>query len=225
MRKLAQGHGGSERNERSPLSFLRHHHGRYQLSSPRTSRNARSDSSYHHPHRSQQATVVPFFVSVTGIDLPRTQPRQHIRPHVHSNNPVRCSFMGSDLRSGREPEPPCDERRAHLVPAVPELPARSATDDSLASAVKGPVEVVLPFAVLGEIRAREVLVASASYARAARTSSIARDARIASVTRNSSSACMGGSSSLGSAERMTSHSRITPNSPDSSIGSETHHAR
>lgn len=121
--------------------------------------------------------------------------------------------------------PPCDECRVHLVSAVPVLPARSATDDSLATAVKRPMDVVPPMAVGDEIRAREVLVANASYASAARNSPIARDARIASVTRNASNACTGGHSSHGSTERMTSHSRITPNSPDSSNGSETHHAR
>lgn len=179
------------------------------------------------PPSTQEAktTAVPFHVSVTGIDLPRTQPRQNIRPHVHPKISARCSFMRIAQRSWSERVPPCDERRAHLVMVVSELPARSATDDSLATAVERPLDVIPPMAVVDEIRAREVLVANASYASAARTSPIARDARIASVTRNASTACTGGHPSLGSTERTTSHSRITPNSPDSSNGSETHHAR
>lgn len=80
-------------------------------------------------------------------------------------------------------------------------------------------------AVVDEIRAREVLVANASYASTARTSPIARDARIASGTRNASNACTGVTHPFGSTERMTSHSHITPNAPDPSNGSETHHAR
>lgn len=109
--------------------------------------------------------------------------------------------------------------------AIPELPAKSASDDSLATGVMRPAVVTPAIPAKDESRARDVLAVNASHTPMARLSPMACDSRIEPLTCNTSNTSTGHDTSLGSKACMTSHSGYTASSSHSSMESETHRAR
>ena len=216
MRKLAQGPWGVRRERTKSLVFHTSPLWRYQLSSRpicnadmtklscMTNRHAGLDLSVH---------AARLLISVVNVDSVKIQAEQHI--------------WLLQLERGSSPVQAAPASGAAAFPAspVPELPAKSASDDSLATGVIHPAVAIPPMPAKVESQARDVLLVNASHATMARLSPMARDSRIAPLTCNSPDPFTGCDSSLGSKACMTSHTRNTASSSHSSMESETHHAR
>lgn len=152
--------------------------------------------------------------SVVHVDSPKIRPEQHIwlLGRQHRSSPVQA-----DPASGAAAE--------FSATAVPELPAKSASDDLPATGVIHPAVVTPPLPTEDASRAWDVLEVNASHAPMARLSPMARESRLEPRTCNTSNPSTGCDSSFGSKACMTSHSRCTASSSHSSMESETHHAR
>jgi hypothetical protein len=147
------------------------------------------------------------------LDSPKTALEQHIWLLVRdrSSSPVQAA--------------PTSAPAAGIpASAIPELPAKCASDDSLATGVMRPAVVTPAIPGKYESRVRDVLVVNASHTPMARLSPMARDSRMVPLTGNTSNPSAGCDSSLGSKACMTFHSRYTASSSHSSMESETHHA-
>ena len=152
-------------------------------------------------------------VSVVYAKCSKMQPQQHtwLLGHERNSPPVQAA--------------PASGTAALPASPMPELPAKSASDDSLATGVKHPAVAIPPMPAKDESQARDVLLVNAFHATMERLSLMARDSRIAPLTCNSPNTFTGCDSSLGSKACMTSHTRNTASSSHSSMESETHHAR
>ncbi len=161
--------------------------------------------------RSVRADLV--LLSVLHVDSPKSRPEQHIwlLGHERSSPPVQAA--------------PASSAAAFPASPIPELPAKSASDDSPATDVIRPAVVTSPMHTRDVAHARDVLVVNASHTATACLSPLGHDSRIESRTCNTSNTSKGHDTSVGSKACMTSHSRHTPSSSRSSMESETHHAR
>lgn len=147
------------------------------------------------------------------VDSPKTQLEQRIWRSARERS------------SSLVPAAPAGGTAAFPASAIPELPAKSASDDSLATGVIRPAVVTPALPTKDASRAWDVLVVDASHTPVACISPMARDSRFVPLTCNTSKTSTGHDTSLGSKAWMTSHSRHTPSSSHSSMESETHHAR
>ena len=161
--------------------------------------------------RSVRADLV--LLSVLHVGSPKIQPEQHtwLLGRERSSSPVQAA--------------PASGTAALPASPIPELPAKSASDDSLATDVIRPAVVKHPMRTRDVTRTRDSLVVNTSHATMACLSPLGRDSRIEPNICNTSNTSTGCDSSLGSKACMTSHSRYTPSSSHSSMESETHHAR
>lgn len=152
-------------------------------------------------------------VSVVYAKSSNMQPGQHtwLLRHERISPPVQAD--------------PASGTGAFPASPIPELPAKSASDDSLATDVIRPAVVTPPMHTRDVTHTRDALVVNASLTTMACLSPLGRDSRIAPLTCNSPNASTGCDSSLGSKACMTSDSRYTASSSRSSMESETHHAR
>lgn len=216
MRKLAQGPWGVRRERTKSLVFHTSPLWRYQLSA-RPICNADIAES---PGMANRRSGLDFsilaallLVSVVYAKSSKMQPGQHtwLLGHERSSPPVRAA--------------PASGTAALPASPIPELPAKSASDDSLATDVIRPAVVTPPMDTGDATYARDVLVVNASHTAMACLSTLGRDSRIEPRTSNTSNTSTGHDTSLGSKACMTSHSRYTASSAHSSMESETHHAR
>ncbi len=211
MRKLAQGPWGVRRERTKCLVFYTSPLWRYQLSSlPICNADITELPGMANRHSGLDLSVCAAFLHV---DFTKTRLKQRIwRPARElSRSPVSAAPAGGTA--------------AFPASAVPELPAKSASDDSLATGVIRPAVVTPPLPTKDASRAWDVLAVNASHTPVACISPMARDSRFVPLTCNTSNTSTGWDSSVGSKACMTSHSRYTPSSSHSSMESETHHAR
>lgn len=215
MRKLAQGPWGVRRERAKSLVFHTSPLWRYQLSSRpicnadmtklsgKTNRHSGLDLSVH---------AARLLISVVHVDSAKIQTEQHIwlLQLKRGSSPVQAA--------------PASGAAAFRKTDVPELPAKSASDDSLATGVIRPAVVTPPLPTKDASRAWDVLVVNASHTPVACISPMARDSRFVPLTCNTSNTSTGCDSSVGSKACMTSHTRNTASSSHSSMESETHHA-
>lgn len=152
-------------------------------------------------------------VSVVDARFSKMQPGQH------------TWFLGHESSSPPVQAAPASGTAALPASPIPELPAKSASDDSRAPDVICPAVVPPPMHTRDVTHTRDVLEVKASHTTMACLSPLGRDSRIRPRTRNTTNTCTGHDTSLGSKACMTSHSRYTPNSSHASMESETHHAR
>lgn len=157
--------------------------------------------------------AAPLLVSVVDAKSSKMQPGQH------------TWFLGHERSSPPAQAAPDSGTAALPASPIPELPAKSASDDSLATGVIRPAVVTPPMHTRDVTHTRDVLVVNASHATMACLSPLGRDSRIEPLTCNTSSTSTGPDTSLGSKACMTFQSRYTPSSSHSSMESETHHAR
>lgn len=216
MRKLAQGPWGVRRERTKSLVFHTSPLWRYQLSSrPICNADITELPGMANRHSDLDFSVLAAFllVSVVYAKSSKMQPEQHtwLLGRERSSSPVQAA--------------PASGAAAFPASPLPELPAKSASDDSLATGVIHPAVAIPPMPAKVESQARDVLLVNASHATMARLSPMARDSRIAPLTCNSPDPFTGCDSSLGSKACMTSHTRNTASSSHSSMESETHHAR
>ena len=152
-------------------------------------------------------------VSVVYAKSSKMQPGQHtwLLGHERSSPPVQAA--------------PASGTAALPASPIPELPAKSASDDSLATDVIRPAVVTPPMHTRDVTHTRDALVVNASHTTMACLSPLGRDSRFEPRTCNTSNTSTGCDTSLGSKACMTFHSRYTRSSSHSSMESETHHAR
>lgn len=213
MRKLAQGPWGVRRERTKSLVFHTSPLWRYQLSSrPICNADITELPGMANRHSDLDFSVhaALLLVSVVYAKSSKMQPRQHtwFLGHERSSPPVQAA--------------PASGTAAFPASPIPELPAKSASDDSLATDVIHPAVVTPPLPTKDASRVWDVLVVNASDTPMARLSPVAR---IEPLTCNTSNTSTGSDASVGSKACMASHSRITPSSSHSSMESETHHAR
>ena len=217
MRKLAQGPWGVWRERTKSLVCHTSPLWRYQLSSRlicNADINELPGMASRHSDLDRSVRAALLVVFVVNAESPKMQPGQHIwlLGHERSSLPVEVA--------------PASGAAAGIHSSfIPELPAKIASDESLATGVIRPAVVTPPLPAKGASRDRDLLAVNASHATTACHSPMARDTRIASLTCNSPNASTGCDSSLGSKACMTSHSRYTASSSHSSMESETNHAR
>lgn len=216
MWKLAQGPWGVRRERTKSLVCHTSPLWRYQLSArPICNADIAELPGMANRHSDLDFPILAalLLVSVVYAECSKMQPGQHtwILGHERSSPPVQAA--------------PASGTAALPASPIPELPAKSALDDSLATDVIRPAVVTPPMHTRDITHARDVLVVKASHATMACLSPLGRDSRIASRTCNTSNTSMGHDTSLGSNACTTSHSRYTPSWSHSSMESETHHAR
>ncbi len=166
-----------------------------------------------HSDLDRSVLAVLLLLSVVHVDSPKIQTEQHIwlLQLKRGSSPVQAA--------------PASGAAASRKTDVPELPAKSASDDSLATGVIRPAVVTPPLPTKDASRAWDVLVLNASHTPVACISPMARDSRFVPLACNTSNTSTGCDSSVGSKACMTSHTRNTASSSHSSMESETHHAR
>lgn len=216
MRKLAQGPWGVRRERTKSLVFHTSPLWRYQLSSRPiciADTNELPFMANRHSGLDRSVLAALLLLSVVHVDSPKIRPEQHIwlLGHERSSAPVQAA--------------PASGTGAFPASPIPELPAKSPSDDSLATDVIRPAVVTPPIHTRDVTHTRDALVVNASHTTMACISPLERDSRIEPLTCNASSTSTGHDSSLGSKACMTSHSRYTASSSHSSMESETHHAR
>ncbi|NIL90808.1 hypothetical protein RhoFasSB10_03142 [Rhodococcus fascians] len=216
MRKLAQGPWGVRRERTKSLVFHTSLLWRYQLSSrPICDAEITELPGMTNRHSDLDFSILAalFLVSVVYAKSSKMQPEQHTWSlgHGGSSPPV--------------PAAPAGGTAAFPASAIPELPAKSASDDSLATDVIRPAVVTPPLPTKDASRARDLLAINASHTPKERLSPMAHNSRIEPLTCNASSTSTGHDSSLGSTACKTSRTRHTPSSSHSSMESEAHHAR
>lgn len=152
--------GGPDRTERTkslvcPTSPL----WRYQLSS-RPICNADitelPGAANHHSDLDRSVRAALLFLSVVHVDSPKIRPEQHIW------------LLGRQRRSSPVQAAPVSGSAALPAGPIPELPAKSASDDSLATDVIRPAVVTPPMHTRDVTHTRDVLVVNASHAPMAR---------------------------------------------------------
>lgn len=166
-----------------------------------------------HPGLDLSVHAARLFISLVHVDSVKNQTGQHIWLFQlkRGSSPVQAA--------------PASGAAAFRTTDVPELPAKSASDDSLAPGVRRPGVVTPPLPTKDASRAWDVLGVNASHTPMACISPMARDSRFVPLTCNTSNTSTGCDSSVGSKACMPSHTRNTASLSHSSMESETHHAR
>lgn len=216
MRKLAQGPWGVRRERTKSLVFHTSPLWRYQLSSrPICNADITEFPGMANRHSDLDFSVLAalLLVSVVYAKSSNTQPGQH------------TWLLGHERISPLVQADPASGTGAFPGSPIPELPAKSASDDSLATDVIRPAVVTPPMHTRDVTHTRDALVVNAFHTTMACLSPLGPDSRIEPLTCNTSNISTGHDSSLGSKACMTSHSRHTPSSSHSSMESETHDAR
>lgn len=216
MRKLAQGPWGVRRERTKSVVFHTSPLWRYQLSSrPICNADITELPGLANRHSNLGFSVHAAFllVCVVYAKSSKMQPKQH------------TWLLGTERSSSPAQAAPTSGTAALPASPIPELPAKSASDDSLAAGVVRPAVVTPPMHTRDVTHARDVLVVNASHTATACISPLGRDSRIEPLTCNSSNTSTGYDTSFGSKACMRSHSRYTPSSSHSSVESETRDAR
>ena len=216
MRKLAQGPWGVRRERTKSLVCHTSPLWRYQLSArPICSADIAELPGMANRHSDLDFSILAalLLVSVVYAESSKMQPGQHtwFLGHERSSPPVQAA--------------PASGTAALPASPIPELPAKSASDESQATDVIRPAVVRPPMHTRDVTRTRDVSVVDASHTAMAYLSPLGRHSRIEPRTCNTSNTSTGCDTSLGSKACMTPHSRYTASSSHSSMESETHHAR